>query len=178
MENIFKSSFQIYLFLIMKQAVLKCMLILAFKLICIFLIESETLNYMSTAYLKLKQREILRKDVDVFILFSISFGGVWFFSCCLFVFLTFMTARQLTTPSDLSSSNPLRCFFFFLSVTCAYFFLFQGKNPWSFLAVFFFLRSSMTFFLNTWPIATRGLCSYQLVKGFSILFNCFHYGGD
>lgn len=148
MENIFKSSFQIYLFLIMKQAVLKlkCMLILAFKLICIFLIESETLNYMSTAYLKLKQREILRKDVDVFILFSFSFGGVWFFSCCLFVFLTFMTARQLTTPSDLSSSNPLRCFFFFLKCNMHLFFSVSGEESLKFLSSFFLFKEFNDFF--------------------------------
>lgn len=130
MENIFKSSFQIYLFLIMKQTVLKlkCMLTLTFILICIFLIESERLNYTPSAYLKLKQREILRKDVDVFILFF--FGGVWFFSCCLFVFLTFMTARQLTTPSHLSSSKPLRCFFFFLKCNVhLLFFCFRGRIP-------------------------------------------------
>lgn len=132
MENIFKSSFQIYLFLIMKQTVLKlkCMLTLTFILICIFLIESERLNYTPTAYLKLKQREILRKDVDVFILFFF-FGGVWFFSCCLFVFLTFMTARQLTTPSHLSSSKPLRCFFFFFLKCNVHllFFCFRGRIP-------------------------------------------------
>lgn len=78
-------------------------------MICIFLIESGRLNYMPTAYLKLEQREILRKNVDVFILSF--FGGVWFFSYCLFVFFTFMTSRQLTTSSDLSSSDPLRFFF-------------------------------------------------------------------
>lgn len=77
----------------MKQAVLKlkCMLILAFKLICIFLIESETLNYMSTAYLKLKQREILRKDVDVFILFSfLSVVCGSFLVVCLFSLLSWL----------------------------------------------------------------------------------------
>lgn len=54
-------------------------LTLTFILICIFLIEIERLNYMPAAYLKLEQREILRKNADVLILFFFFFVVYAFF---------------------------------------------------------------------------------------------------
>lgn len=64
-------------------------LTLTFILICIFLIEIERLNYMPAAYLKLEQREILRKNADVLILFFFFFGGVCFFLVvCVFSLLS------------------------------------------------------------------------------------------
>lgn len=91
---------------------------LTFILICIFLIESERLNYMPTAYLKLEQREIWRKNVDVFILFFLVVCGSFLVVCVFsFPFIPFMTPRELT-PSDLSSSDLLKsvsCFFIFFS---------------------------------------------------------------
>lgn len=166
MENIFKSNFQIYLFLIIK-------LTLTSILICIFLIESERLNYMPTAYLKLEQREILRKNVDVFILFFWWCVVLFLLFVCFLYFHDFQTVNNLIWSIIFWSTQML---FFFLSVI---FSCFRGRIPEVSQQFFFFLEVQwLFFFIITWPIATGGLGSYQLVKGFNNLFNCIHYGGD
>lgn len=73
---------------------------MAFILIFIFLIDSEDLNYVPTAYLKPWARGISRKSVDTF--YSIYLFWWWGYV----ILLSLIAERQLTTSSDPRSSDP------------------------------------------------------------------------
>ena len=128
---------------------------------------SRRLMYILTESLNLQQQKSWRQTLMCFYSFYLFWW--WFF---FLILLSFIAAWQLTISSD-----PLRLFFFtfiFGSVTHAFVSGEKSSNFFS-LLLFFCLGINWPFFCC---IATRRICSSQLVKEFSILFNCFQQWDD